>query len=169
MDQLLCKCCEARRKTIYKVSFTNLTANQPNIVVVSNGYGKSTIATAFKAAHQGKLKLDPRDIYQQNPDNYPKLEMQLLGDYASNFIASDTESNISSNISLGVINSPLYAKSTTRHYGARTASTADLQIEDIIVHPSIPKRCLIDYSYNQIKRDFENELNFYVLYFCCGL
>lgn len=159
-------------KSSFEVSFTNLTANQPNIVVAPNGYGKSTIATAFKAAQHGKLKLDPRDIYQQNPDNHPKLEIELLGDHAGNFIASDTESNISSNISLGVISSPLYAKSTTRHYGARTASTADLRIEDIIVYPSIPERCSIDYSYNQIKRDFENKgklfLNISEMLLNCG-
>lgn len=159
-------------KSSFEVSFTNLTANQPNIVVAPNGYGKSTIATAFKAAQHGKLKLDPRDIYQQNPDNHPKLEIELLGDHAGNFIASDTESNISSNISLGVISSPLYAKSTTRHYGARTASTADLRIEDIIVYPSIPERCSIDYSYNQIKRDFKNKgklfLNISEMLLNCG-
>ena len=145
-------------KSSFEVSFTNnLTANQPNIIVAPNGYGKSTIATAFKAAQHGKLKLDPRDLYQQNPNNHPKLEIEFQGDYAENLMASDTESNISSNVSLGVINSPLYAKNTTRHYGARTASTADLRIEDIIVYSSIPERCLINYSYNQIKRDFGNK------------
>ena len=30
-------------KSSFEVSFTNLTANQPNIVVAPNGYGKSTI------------------------------------------------------------------------------------------------------------------------------
>lgn len=141
-------------KSCFEASFTNFTANQPNIVVAPNGYGKSTIATAFKAAQHGKLKLDPRDIYQQDSDNHPKLEIELLGDHAGIYMASDTESNISTNIFLGVINSPLYAKSTTRHYGARTASTADLRIEDVMVYPSIPERRSIDYSYNQIKRDF---------------
>ena len=85
-------------KSSCEVSFTDLTANQPNIVVAPNGYGKSTIATAFKAAQHGKLKLDPRDIYQQDSDNHPKLEIELLGDHAGTYTASDTESNISTNI-----------------------------------------------------------------------
>ena len=144
-------------KSSFEVSFTDLVANQPNIIVAPNGYGKSTIATAFKAAEHGKLKLDPRDIYQQNPNNHPKLEIELLGEHAGIFTSSDTESNLSSNISLGVINSSLYAKSTTRHYGVRTASTADLRIEDIIVYPSIPEKCTIDYSYSKIKSNFGNK------------
>lgn len=144
-------------KSSFEVSFTDLVANQPNIIVAPNGYGKSTIATAFKAAEHGKLKLDPRDIYQQNPNNHPKLEIELLGEHAGIFTSSDTESNLSSNISLGVINSSLYAKSTTRHYGVRTASTADLRIEDIIVYPRIPEKCTIDYSYSKIKSNFGNK------------
>ena len=38
-----------------ELEFTNLTANQPNIVVAQNGYGKSTIAKAFKLATKGKI------------------------------------------------------------------------------------------------------------------
>ena len=159
-------------KSSFEVSFTNLTANQPNIVVAPNGYGKSTIATAFKAAQHGKLKLDPRDIYQQNPDNHPKLEIELQGEHAGIFMTSDTESNISPNISLGVINSSLYAKSTTRHFGTRTASTADLRIEDIIVYPRIPEKCSINYSYNQVKKVFGNKgklfLNISEMLSICG-
>ena len=143
-------------KDSFEIKFDNLTANQPNIVVAPNGYGKSTITAAFKAALHGKLKLDPRDVYQQNPSNHPMLAIELIGEHAGTFVASDIESNISTNISLGVINSPLYAKSTTRHYAARTASTADLRIEDIVVCSSIPERHNLNYSYAQIKRDFGN-------------
>lgn len=139
-----------------EVSFADLTANQPNIVVAPNGYGKSTIATAFEAAQHGKLKLDSRDLYQQNTENRPKLEIELLGEYEGVYTASDTEGNITENIFLGVINSPLYAKSTTRRYGDRTAATADLRIEDIIVYERIPERRAIDYSYNDIKREHGN-------------
>lgn len=65
--------------------------------------------------------------------------------------------SITSNISLGVINSPLYAKSTTRHYGSRIASTADLRIEEIIVYSSIPEKHSFRYLYNQIKKEFKGK------------
>lgn len=141
-------------KREFEVSFTDLTANQPNIIVAPNGYGKSTIAAAFKAIQHGKLKIDSRDLYQQNTDNHPKLEIELLGEHEGVYTASDIEGNITASISLGVINSPLYAKSTARRYGDRTAATADLRIEDIIVYERIPERCGINYSYSDIKRAY---------------
>lgn len=67
-------------KSSFEIPFADLTANQPNIIVAPNGYGKSTITTAFKSAMHGKMKLDIRDIYQQNADNHPCLEIELLGE-----------------------------------------------------------------------------------------
>lgn len=67
-------------KSSFAINFTDLTANQPNIIVAPNGYGKSTIATAFKSAMHGQMKLDIRDIYQQNENNHPCLEIELLGE-----------------------------------------------------------------------------------------
>ena len=51
-------------KDVFEVTFVDLTANQPNIVVAPNGYGKSTIATAFEAATNGKMKISDKDLYQ---------------------------------------------------------------------------------------------------------
>ena len=142
-------------KSSFEVCFTNFVANQPNIVVAPNGYGKSTMATAFNAAQHGKIKLAPADIYQQDSNKHPKLEIELEGTLTGNFVASDTEGNISSNISLKVIKSPLYAKSLKKRYVSGVASTAELRIEDIVVYSQIPKKCLIDYSYSEIKKGFE--------------
>ncbi|MFV0364291.1 MAG: hypothetical protein ACK5LL_14575 [Suipraeoptans sp.] len=54
-------------KDVFEVTFVDLTANQPNIVVAPNGYGKNTIATAFEAAANGKMKISEKDLYQRNP------------------------------------------------------------------------------------------------------
>ena len=141
-------------KSQFELSFNDLNANQPNIVVAPNGYGKSTIATAFKAATHGRMKLDTKDIYQQNPNNHPKLEIEFLGDHAGVFTATDSNSNISTSISLHVISSPLYAKSTSRFFGQRATSSADLRIEDVVIYATIPQRCALTYPYQQIKRRF---------------
>lgn len=136
------------------LKFENLTANQPNIIVAPNGFGKSSVATAFEAAKSGKLKLDPRDIYQQNQNNHPKLEIELCGENEGTYTGTDEDSNISSNIFIGVINSPIYAKSTARSFGQRTAATADLRVEDIVIYNKIPENKAIDYSYSQVKAAF---------------
>lgn len=141
-------------KSRFELFFADFTANHPNIIVAPNGYGKSTLATALKAAEHGKMKLDIQDIYQQNRNNHPTLEIELSGDNVGLFRASDTQNTISSSISLGVINSPLYAKSITRSYGSGRVSSADLRIEDIIVCKSVPPRASISYSYAEIKSSF---------------
>jgi len=144
-------------KASFEVTFTDLTANQPNIVVAPNGYGKSTIATAFKAASNGRMKLDLKDMYQQNQNNHPKLEIELCGENAGIFMSMDTEANISRNMTLCTINCPLYAKSTTRGFSRNVASTADLRIEQITVYSSIPENCRLNYSYRAVTSQYESE------------
>lgn len=141
-------------KSSFAINFTDLTANQPNIIVAPNGYGKSTIATAFKSAMHGQMKLDIRDIYQQNENNHPCLEIELLGEEAGTYIATDTYNNISKKLFLWVINSPLYAKSTSRNFGHGTTSSADLRVEDIVICKSIPRQKSIYYSYSSLKAGF---------------
>ena len=141
-------------KDLLKITFDNLTSNQPNIIVAPNGYGKSTIATAFKASAHGKIKLDPKDTYKQNPANHPKSEIEFQGEFSGIFTATDEVNNISRQVLIDVIDSPLYAKSTTRRFGAGTTSSADLRIEDIIVCSKIPNRCGWDYSYRRTKHSF---------------
>lgn len=141
-------------KSSFEIPFVDLIANQPNIIVAPNGYGKSTITTAFKSAMHGKMKLDIRDIYQQNADNHPCLEIELLGEKAGTYIATDTDNSISENLFLWVINSPLYAKSTSRNFGHGTSSSADLRVEDIVICKSIPQQRSINYSYSSLKASF---------------
>lgn len=144
-------------KDSFEVTFTDLTANQPNIIVAPNGYGKSTIATAFKAASSGKLKLDSKDVYQRNPDNHPKLEIELYGENSGIFVSTDTDGNISRHLSVYTISSPLYAKNTTRGFNRNVAATADLRVEQVVIYSSIPKNKCINYSYRSVSGEFGNK------------
>ena len=82
-------------KQVFEITFSNFVANQPNIVVAPNGFGKSTIATAFKYAESGKMKVNTKDIFNQDARNHPKLEIELYGDHAGTYISTDTASGIS--------------------------------------------------------------------------
>lgn len=143
-------------KSSFEVRFSNLVANQPNILVAPNGYGKSTLATAFKYAESGKLKVGIKDIYNQDVNNHPKLEVELLGDHAGIYASTDTTSGISNKMSIFVIKSPLYAKSTTRRIGSSTTRSADLRVEDIVVYNRIPCNHELNYSYRDVVRQFGN-------------
>ncbi|MFA9378272.1 MAG: AAA family ATPase [Lachnotalea sp.] len=143
-------------KESFEVTFTDLIANQPNIIVAPNGYGKSTIATAFKAASSGKMKLDSKDVYQQNPVNHPKLEIELYGENSGIFVSTDTEGNISKHLSVYTISSPLYAKNTTRGFNRNVAATADLRVEQVVIYNSIPENQCINYSYRSVSSEYGN-------------
>lgn len=149
-------------KDVFEVTFADLTANQPNIIVAPNGYGKSTIAVAFAAAANGKMKLKDSDIYQRNPNNHPKLEVELCGDISGTYVSSDTEGNISRNMTICTINSPLYAKSTTRGFGRNVAATADLRVEQVIVYSQIPESCSLNYSYRAVSSSYGTKRKLFV-------
>lgn len=114
-------------KDVFEAAFTDLYANQPSIIVAPNGYGKSTIATAFKAASSGRMKLDLKDIYQQDESKHPKLEIELCGENAGVYISTDTEGEISRHVYIYTINSPLYAKSTTRGFAMIVEREAEIE------------------------------------------
>lgn len=145
-------------KQNFEVTFNDLTANQPNIIVAPNGYGKSTIATALKASTNGKLKLDINDVYMQDINNIPKLEIELYGDNSGVYVSTSNEGHISRNMSVYVINSSLYAKNTSRSFGgSRISNTADLRVKDIVIFDQIPQNESINYSCREMRRRFENK------------
>lgn len=143
-------------KQVLEITFSNLVTNQPNIVVAPNGFGKSTIAAAFKYAESGKMKVNSKDLFNQDVNNHPKLEVELLGDHAGIYTSTDTTSGISNNMSVFVIKSPLYAKSTTRRIGTSTTRSAELRVEDIVVYSRIPYNYELSYSYRDFVRQFGN-------------
>lgn len=143
-------------KQVSEITFTNLVANQPNILVAPNGFGKSTIAAAFKYAESGKMKVNSKDLFNQDANNHPKLEVELVGDHAGIYTSNDTSSGISSNMNVFVIKSPLYAKSTTRRLGSSTTRSAELRVEDIVVYSRIPYNHELRYSYRDFVRQFGN-------------
>lgn len=144
-------------KDSFEVVFEDFTANQPNIIVAPNGYGKSTIAAAFKASESGRMKLNTKDVYQQNSDNHPKIEIELCGENKGTFVSTDTDGDISNHLFVYTINSPLYAKSTTRGFNRGTAATADLRIKHIVIYEKIPKKHFLSYSYKDISGHYEEQ------------
>lgn len=142
--------------------FNELNANQPNILVAPNGFGKSTIAVAFKASSSGKMKLDEKDLFEQNIANHPKLEIELLGQHSGTYCATDEMSTISGNISICVISSPIYAKSTARNVRSYVASTAELCVEQAVIYSRIPENVFLKYAYNEVKRCFGDKGKLFV-------
>lgn len=143
-------------KKDWTIPFVNLNPNHPNVVVAPNGYGKSTLTTAFKEAAHGRIKLKDNDYYKKDKGNHPKLELEIIGNNAGVYTSTDTSSGISDNISIYVINSSLYAYSRKSKIGGKTIVSSDLKIEDIIIYHNIPEKKELDYRYSDIKSFYGN-------------
>lgn len=135
-------------------TFDGLCANKVNLFVASNGFGKSTIATAIQAAAHGRMKLQKSDYFDNNEENIPSLEIEFTRDGETNTIVSDgTRDEISRVFSIGTINSPLYAKSTGRSMGGYATHTAELFVQDIVICDA-PDKVEVAYSLKEMKEEF---------------
>ena len=103
------------------------------------------------------MKLDEKDLFEQNIANHPKLEIEILGQHSGTYCATDEMSTVSANISICVISSPIYAKSTARNVHSYVASTAELCVEKAVIYSRVPDNIYLKYVYNEIKRCFGNK------------
>lgn len=146
--------CNVKGKSTFEVSFDELHANYPNLLIAPNGFGKSTIAVAFEALKPNKIELNKDDLFDGKEDNEPALEIELEGDNASILAADSIKNEINKIIDTYVINSPIYAKGTARRMGGFTTSSATLDVEDLVFLGKIPAKAEIKYSASNIRNKF---------------
>ncbi len=125
-------------KKNFECNFVNCDVNCANLVVAPNGFGKSTIATAFEALKSNKMELDKQDYFDKNENNKPMLCIELVGENAGIYTANSSMNNISKNMSIHVINSPLFAKGKSRNFGRFSTNEAVLCVEEIVIEDKIP-------------------------------
>lgn len=141
--------------------FDGLYSNKVNLFVAPNGFGKSTLTTAFIAAAHGNMKLNKDDYYEQKESNNPCLEITYKDDSGNvkTVITDEQNGNVSQAFTIYVINNPVYAKSTSRNLGGFNSNTAKLYIKAIEVADK-PESCKVEYCIKEIKRFFgRNILN----------
>ncbi len=146
-------------KDLYELTFNELHANFPNLFVAPNGFGKSTLAAAFKALKSSKIELEQEDFYKGDETNLPSLalELQLDGVGIQTLEADTTKNQISPLIDTYVINNPVYAKSTSRRYGGFSTGTASLGVRDLEIYKNVPKKVEIPYKISEFREKFEGK------------
>lgn len=133
--------------------FDGLYSNKVNLFVAPNGFGKSTLTTAFIAAAHGNMKLNKDDYYEQKESNNPCLEITYKDDSGNvkTVITDEQNGNVSQAFTIYVINNPVYAKSTSRNLGGFNSNTAKLYIKAIEVADK-PETCKVDYCIKDLKQ-----------------
>lgn len=129
-----------------------LLPNKPNILVAPNGFGKSSFAIAFASLHESKIILDEKDCHLGDTSLTPKIEISMSTGKC--LLANNEKNQISKELEIFVINSPLEPKANVRRYMGRTISKPTINIRPTIQVHTIPSKKEIVYKIAKIKRTF---------------
>lgn len=127
----------------------NIHPNTPTFFVAPNGFGKTSIATAFKSIKPSKLSVDEENLYKNDASKEPLL--QLTDDNHDTFSANSTRNTISDTFDTFVINSQVRPKASSRSFGGFSTASSSLIVDPIIVCNSIPDPTEFIYSFATIK------------------
>ena len=129
----------------------NIHPNRPNILVAPNGFGKSSLAVAFKTLVANKIELKPEvEPIPKNGD--PSVVLSLS---TGQTIFADKDSNtIRDFFSIHVVTNPLLPTAKAQRFEKVVTARASMNIEPTIVIKTIPKAVYFDYKLANMKRAF---------------
>lgn len=128
-------------------------SNKFNILVAPNGFGKSSITTAFDSLTSSKLELNKQDFHQENDSLPISLSIKEEGQV---YVANATKNEISDEFKVYCVRNRLYAKAVGKNFGKFTSTTGHLAIDDITIVNSVPTKTVIPYVIKDIKNAFGN-------------
>ena len=134
----------------------NISPNKPSLLVAPNGFGKSSIATAFASLRANRVELEDNHFFENNHDNAPEIiiKYKKTDNTILNLTADNTSNTINNEFSCFVINSQIKANGMGRSFGGRNVVTASLEIEPVTLIDTIPEHELFDYSFSNQKTTF---------------
>ena len=134
----------------------DIIPNKPSLIVAPNGFGKSSIATAFKAMNSERIMLDKKEFYMELETNLPSLKIKFKQQDQTiiDLEANSTSNSISDVFDCFVINSPVKAKGVGQNFGGRVNVSASLTIDEIILIDRVPVNISLEYSYTATKDNF---------------
>lgn len=129
-----------------------LLPNRPNILVAPNGFGKSSIATAFASIEPSGMKLSEDDAHNNDVTNLPSLEIELTD---GRTVFADSQTNtIKSLFHVCVAHNALKPGATAKHFSGRTLVKTYMDIKPTVLIRTIPQK--VDYGYKSanLKKSF---------------
>lgn len=131
----------------------NIIPNKPSLLVAPNGFGKSSIASAFNSMNSRRIVLSDDNLYAENSTNLPKVSIEYLKEDRStvNLHATSDSNTISQEFDCFVINNLTKPKGIGSRHGRATAT---LIIQNVVLVDSIPTNVSFGYSYTKSKNRF---------------
>lgn len=134
----------------------DLIPNKPSILVASNGFGKTSFATAFNSLNRKRIDLAEKDRHELNEANKPEIQIGYSEDNRNvvTYTATDTSNDIFNEFDIQVIRSNLESKHTKRNMGAFTHVSSCICVPPIVLIDKIPQKQNLNYSYTHFKNSF---------------
>lgn len=129
--------------------------NKPSLLVAPNGFGKSSLATAFNSMNNNRIVLAEDDLHGENVANLPRIAIEYIdvNGTTHNLEATNNSNTISSHFDYFVINNLTRPKGIGSRFGN---ATARLEIKDVVLVDKIPANIQFNYSYKNSQADFGN-------------
>ncbi|QHI39245.1 hypothetical protein IMCC3317_46500 [Kordia antarctica] len=129
--------------------------NKPSLLVAPNGFGKSSLATAFNSMNNNRILLAEDDLHAENISNLPRIAIEYVKEDNSvlNLEATNNSNTISSHFDYFVINNLTKPKGIGSRFGN---ATARLEIKDVVLVDRIPTNTSFGYSFTNSKTAFGN-------------
>jgi len=127
----------------------DITPNRPSLLVAPNGFGKSSLATAFSSMNNRRIDLDEDDLYAENIANLPRIYVEYVrpdGTVAT-LEATNGTNTISSELGYFVVNNQTKPKGNASTFGGFGNARASLIIEDVVLVDRIPDNTSFNYSF----------------------
>ena len=133
-----------------------LIPNKPTLVVAPNGFGKSSIATAFASLNSKRLDLHKDNSHKADETLTPSLKVSYaMQDGSMNKKEADTQKNeIATVFDIHVINSQLVSKAKKLKISGSTVVTSAIEVQPVVLIKTIPPAAKFQYSYSTAKIDF---------------
>lgn len=136
---------------------SNILKNRPNILVAPNGFGKTSIATAFKcAAEQTSIKLEDEDRHHHDDNKKAVIELELEENGSSSklSVTEQAHSNdIRKHFDVHVVSDLRRIKAHSRNFGGFSRAEAKMVIDPIVICKKV-NRASSPYKISEIKRAF---------------
>ena len=127
----------------------DLPPNKPAIFVAPNGFGKTSVTTAFRSLNRNRLLLAEEHFHNGLATNHPELMVELVDDGGSVIVlkANESQNQLSAIFDIEAVGSLAYPKATKRNTGRFTAVSASSVIDPIVLVSSIPPKKTFNYTH----------------------
>lgn len=134
----------------------DISPNRPSLLVAPNGFGKSSLATAFNSMNNRRIVLSEDDYHAEDEANLPRIfiEYQKPDNSIITLEATATTNTISSELDYFVINNNTKPKGNASTFGGFGNARATLIIEDIVLVDRIPTNTSFAYAYRTAQTRF---------------